>query len=505
MDWAAWQPWLIGALASGLMVWFVSRALFADKPTAGPRCLRCGHPFRPEQGLVCTECGWTARSQKDLLRTRRHWGKAATGLTIMLGAATVVRVAATGGNPLILAPDRLLTAMLRFDPISVGGAGPVSIELERRLLEAEDDDPLIRTLTDRVVAGDAGSPPGSEAWFRRYGPLAARLRDGFVPLDSDGGRLLSTLPPGVTIDTPLIWPPDQPVPATLEIEDRWPIGVEAIVQLRWNDGEDAEPIERIGYRNLASNRRRHEFLMPPPTDWPADGEIEISVSTRPMSDRMTEGLNSGVAIEPEDPSPNPRGTVTTRLRRKATAPTAPPEWNLAAWTGDDAIRESIAAVFDEGLSRWPDSPRPFAIRFDPRRLQQEAFDGALLGFEVEIVERPEDGREIIRRRTRLWLPGGLESVTSEDRTWGWTISEEDTAGLAGAFDPNNTSTWSMRIRGVEELARRAFTKVAEDPAASSYDRWWSGTIERDLPRSTPRRRPFVRMWFHPEGVRIPTP
>ena len=504
MDWAAWQPWVIGGLAAGLILWFVSRALFADTPKNGPRCLKCGHPFVPDQGMVCTECGWTAPTPQDLLRTRRHWGKAAAGLSIMLGAATVVRVAATGGNPLILAPNQLLTVILRFDPIGVGGAGPVSVELERRLLEAEDDDPLIRSLIDVVVAGDFSSPPGSDAWFQRYGPLANRLRDGFVSLDSEAGRLLSTLPPGVMIGTPAIWPSDQSVPATLEMKDRWPIGVEAIVELRWLGAEGSDPIERIGYRNLSSNRRRHEFLLPPTANWPARGEIEVSISTRPMADRVTEALRSGVAVETDDPRSDLPPDVTTRFRKKVIRPTSPPDSKLLAWIGDDATDTSVTAVFDQGLRRWPESRRPFAIRFDPRRLQREEFSGVLFGFEVDIIERPRTGEEIVRRRTRLWLPGGVETSANEDRSWGWTISEEDTEGLSGAFDLANRSDWVMRIRGVEALARRALTKVSQDPTSTVYDRWWSGTIERDLPRSTEGRRPFIRMWFHPEGVRLPS-
>lgn len=505
MDWAAWQPWVIGGLAAGLIVWFVSRALFADTARNGPRCLKCGHPFLPDQGLVCTECGWTAGTPEDLLRTRRHWGKAAAGLTIMLGAATVVRVAATGGNPLILAPNQLLTVILRFDPIGVGGPGPISTELERRLLEAEDDDPLIRSLVEAVVAGDFGSTPGSDAWFQRYGPLANRLRDGFVPLDSEAGRLLATLPPGVAIGTPAIWPSDQSTPATLELRDRWPIGVEAIVELRWSDAEDSEPIERIGYRNLSSNRRRHEFLLPPAADWPAHDQIEVSISTRPMPDRVTEGVRSGVAVETDDQRSNLAPNATTRFRKNVTRPTSPPDSRLLAWNGDEASDASITAVFDQGLRRWPESRRPFAIRFDPRRLQREEFSGVLFGFEVDIIERPRAGEEIVRRRTRLWLPGGVDTSANEDRSWGWTISEEDTEGLSGAFDVTNRSDWVMRIRGVEDLARRALTKVPRDPTATPHDRWWSGVIERDLPRSTERRRPFIRMWFHPEGVRLPNP
>ena len=87
-SWTAWQPWVIGIIAMAVMLWFMARALFADKARGRPRCLRCAHPFVESQGLTCTECGWTARRPGDLLRTRRHWGKAGFALAVMLVGAT---------------------------------------------------------------------------------------------------------------------------------------------------------------------------------------------------------------------------------------------------------------------------------------------------------------------------------------------------------------------------------------------------------------------------------
>ena len=507
-NWASWQPWLIGGLACLVVIWFVVRALFGDTARDGPRCLRCGQPFRPEQEPTCTECGWVARSPRDPLRTRRHWGKAILGLSVLLAAAVVVRVAAMGGDPLVIVPDRLLAAMLRFDPASNrSSAGPISLELRRRLIERPAGDPLVGVLCDIVVRGDSSAPPGSDRWFSRYGPITEDLRDGFVAADSEVGRRLSRIPPAIGIEIPPMWPEDEPMPATLSVRDCWPLGTEAIIELAWA-GPDGEPIvlECIGYRNLSSTRRRHQLLLPPAREWPPSPALQVDVSTRSMSAAAVTRITAGVGVELEEDRPAVPIEMSPpiRLQESLAAPVALPETALTAWPGDRLVDDAVAEVFSEGLRRWPGTVRPFAIRFNPRRLRSSRLDGVLFGLEVEIVERTPGGEEFVHRRTRMWMPGGVAGDAEGNAIGGWTISEEDTAGLAGAFDPNNSSTWVMRIRGREDLARRSLGRMSEADAAA-HDRWWSGVVERDLPRSTEGNRPFIRMWFHPEGVRSPAP
>ncbi len=507
-NWASWQPWLIGGLACLVVVWFVVRALFGDTARNGPRCLRCGQPFRPEQDPICTECGWVARSPRDPLRTRRHWGKATLGLGVLLTAAVVVRVAAQGGDPLVIVPDRLLAAMLRFDPANDPGAtGPIALELRRRLIERPADDPLVDVLCDIVIRGDASAPPGSDRWFSRYGPIAEDLRDGFVAADSEAGRRLARIPPAIDIEVPPMWPQDEPMPATLSVQDCWPLGTEAIIDLAWSDSrEEPVALETIGYRNLSSTRRRHQFLLPPALEWPAVPTLEVAVSTRNMSTNTVTRIAAGIGVElEEDRSAVPSEmNPPIRLQESVATPGPPPEVPLTPWSGDEFVDNAVAEVFSEGLRRWPGTIRPFAIRFNPRRLRTARLDGVLFGLEVEIVERTSSGGELVHRRTRMWMPGGVTGDARGNPIGGWTISEEDTAGLAGAFDADNTSKWLMRIRGREDLARRSLARMSEADVAL-HDRWWSGTVERDLPTSTERNRPFIRMWFHPEGVRSPAP
>ena len=507
--WASWQPWVIGGIAATLILWYVYRSLFGDRARGKPRCLRCAHPFTPEQNLVCTECGWTASTSRDLLRTRRHWGKAFLGLLILFIAATFVRIQAQNGNPLVILPDRVLIWSLRVDPMDPIGRGPVSAEIQRRLIErAPEDgqaDSLVGLSLDAVIAGDSDSPPGSEPWFKRYGALALDLRDGFVESGSEAAQTLAMIPPRVRLDFPSAWPKDQPVPTSLDVRDLWAIGTESVIDLRWADAGDAPPIESIGYRNLASIQRRHHFLLPPPSTWPASGALEIQARTRSLPDSTVTQIRGGLVPQSLEISGVaddfvPGKTITRTIK-------APTDTSLALepWPGDEVTDQDIARIFDNGLRRWLGATRPFAIRFDIRRLDDPRYQGVLFGLLVEIVERPPTGDEVIHRRTRIWMPGGqdLTGGNGGRRSAGWTISEENIEGLYGAFDPRSTSDWLLRITGDESLARRGMANFDGKPE-DAPDQWWSGTVERNLPtEKISRGRPFIRMWFDPEGVKPP--
>ena len=176
--------------------------------------------------------------------------------------------------------------------------------------------------------------------------------------------------------------------------------------------------------------------------------------------------------------------------------------DAAAWTGDDSTDQAIRDMFAPGLRRWEKMPRPFAIRFDFRRAADERFDAILLGFVVDIIERQPDGTEAVRRRSRIWMPGGMGPNGNWRSRWG--ISEEEIEALARAFDPRPGSRWFMRITGDTDLARLAMASVVQqggDPAV--FTRWWAGSVERPLRTTEETRRPFIRRWFYPEGVRRP--
>ncbi len=515
--WTAWQPWVIGAVAVAVMLWFVIRALFADKARGRPRCLRCGHPFIESQGLTCTECGWTARRPADLLRTRRHWGKATLAVAILLIGAVSVRLIAMGGNPLAILPSRFLVMLLPLDPAGVQGRGPIAEVLRRRLVNEELSTSTIETLTMAVVAGDGTAFPPSDAWIRRYGLLADEIRSRHAPRESPNHARLLGLPPRIEIETPAVWPATEAVPASMTIRDWWPAGAEAIVTLKSREGgASTEAWHRVGYRNQASIRRRHHFTLPATSDWPTTESVQASLVVRTVDPETV--LASETAAWSDDET-----STTVTIDVNVDQPRDLPRPTLEPWKGDADTDDLIAEVFRDGLRRWAGTTRPFAIRFNPRRLQTESLTGVYFGFVVEIVERRAEGEEIVRRRTRIWMPGG-ESISARQRA-GWTISEEDTAGLEGAFDEDSTSAWVMRITGDESLAALSAALDGESGGEPSTDavagagagagaganqgggvgRWWSGVIERPLRTESAEGSPFVRMWFHPEGVTPPAP
>ena len=511
--WAAWQPWLIGGLAASLLLWYVVRSLFADRARGRRRCLRCGQEFAPEQGLTCTECGWTARHERDLLRTRRHWGKAVLGLLVLLGSAVIVRIMSEGGNPLVVVPDRPLVWMLKLDPAGVSGRGPVSAELQRRLLRrdraGDPTEPLVARLVDAITVGGPGARPGSEDWRLRYGGIASDVRNGFVDAESPLGVRLASLPPVIRIDLPTAWPSDEAIPARLDLSEWWPIGTEAILECRWKDRPEEPAWMTVGFRNLASIERRHQFMLPPAESWPESGEVVVSCRTRSMPPRWNALRESGLPLVEEtevDASGPPRAALDGVV--VLTAPT-PATLELEPWPGDPAADARVAAVFDAGLRHWPGTPRPFAIRFDLRPLSHESLEGVLFGLVVEIIEQPTEGPEVVHRRTRIWSPGSASNQlagTGRGRAAGWTISEESIDGLARAFDPENDSTWIMRIRGDEGLARRGLSSLSVAGSDAMPARWWSGSVDRPLARQTVSNgRAFLRMWFDPEGVKAPSP
>jgi len=537
--WTAWQPWVIGGIAVAVMMWFVVRALFADKARGRPRCLRCGHPFIESQGLICTECGWTARRPADLLRTRRHWGKATLAVAVMLAGAVTVRLIALGGNPLSILPSRLLVALMPLDPTDQQGHGPIAEALRRRIVNEDLSTGTVAALVEVVVAGDAAAVPPSDAWVRRYGLLADELRARHAPRESPNHARLLELPPRIEVETPLAWPADEPVPGSMTIRDWWPEGAEAIVTLRADGDEhgDSEAAwHRVGYRNRASIRRRHHFTLPPPSTWPESNAMQATLEVRTTDPEAAVAAEPGVWDAAEIAATVNAGVTVDR-------PEDLPRPDLMPWPGDEETNAMVAAVFRDGLRRWPGTTRPFAIRFNPRRLQVDDLAGVHFGFVVEIVERLPSGDEVVRRRTRIWMPGG------SSRGWrqraGWTISEEDTAGLAGAFDEDSESVWLMRITGDESLASlsaaiEGATPVVAgagvragvaagagqvgvgttditggtaddtpdrvgDGAGAETGRWWSGTVERPLRVESAEGSPFVRMWFRPEGVAPPAP
>ena len=175
-----------------------------------------------------------------------------------------------------------------------------------------------------------------------------------------------------------------------------------------------------------------------------------------------------------------------------------------AWTPVDRseLRDTIRAVFSEGLAVWASGAPRAGLRFDSRLTAGEEFAGTAIGLRVEVLE---DG--VVRRTSRIWWMGGSRSTTAAR----WLPSIEDPDAMARLFEGNAESDrrWSLRITGDERLARYAplpsgAPSQEPDSAEDAPRAWFSGVVEaplriergdmpapvrrwkvRDAPRATP--------------------
>lgn len=485
-------PVLIGAALASVVLWYVWRSLFGDRPRSGPRCLKCDHPFIESQSLTCVECGWTARRPSDLTRPRRHWIQATLGIAALLAGAILVRLRTTGQHPIELVPDPI---MVRLLPLGTGlGGDAIHDEIARRLAGGEFSPGSLDTLVRSLLAGDRNSPPVGDAWQVRYGPLLDRWRRTSASPANPLTAELLRLPADATLEVPTAWPSASPIPARLSLQDWWPPGTETVVDLRWASRPDAPPLHSVGYRNDASIVRRHQLTLPPAEAWPDPPVLSLSFRD-PRVVRL-----GGTEI---DRGPTAAGTASMATST-LTPPIGLPEARIQAWPGDASSTKTIEAVFRPGMQRWRDAVvRPYAMRFDPSPLAEPRYDDVLFGMVVEVLETPSTSDPIVHRRTDIWAVGGTSATIG--RRIAWDISEEDTDALAGAFDPETGSTWSLRITGREDIARRALGLLADRPADSTALRWWSGSITLPLRTTTRDGDPFRRMWFRQDGVQPPRP
>ncbi len=486
------MPAAISLLLALVLMWYVWRALFGDRPRSGPRCLKCNHPFTESQDLTCVECGWTARRPSDLTKPRRHWFQAVLGVVLLVGGATLLRLRVTGEHPIQYVPNGILVGLLPYGT-STGG-DLVHDEIDRRLMNDEFSENSLENLVRGLLDGDQTARPVGAAWQARYGPLLDRWRQGYASPGNPMTLDLLRLPADVSLEIAPLWPIDDPVPASLAFQDWWPVGTEVVVDLRWASTPDAPPLHSVGYRNDASIARRHQFTLPPAGAWPTPPDLELTF----REPRFARLGRTPLANAPE----------LTGIASKTISPLTPPadllEVALVPWSGDDAALGSIEQVFQPGMQRWTEAvDRPYAMRFDPRHLARDAYDDVLFGLVVEVVEKTRDAAPRVRRRTEIWALGG--SPETVGRRLAWDISEEDTDGLAGAFDPTSRSEWTLRVHGDETIARRALGLLATEDSMTTYRRWWSGSLSFPLRTTTRQNAPFRRMWFRPGGVRPPAP
>lgn len=487
-----WQPLLISGLLALVVLWYIWRSLFGDRARHGPRCLSCGHPFTKDQDLTCVECGWIARRERDLTRPRRHWIQATLGLLVLLLGAWILRMQSTGESPVRYVPDSFLVRLFPMVP----GDGVLQDEVARRLNDDELSTTSLETLVRRLLAGDDTAPPTGLKWQVRYGGLLDQWRQAYASPGNPLTAALLELSAAATLETAAWWDSDEPVPATLTLRDWWPLGTEAVAELRWASSPEEPPIHAVGYRNDASIERRHHLVLPPAETWPDPPVVEIAFRAPSLVRLAGESLETPTAATPDAPA--------AISRVELTPPIGGGSQPLEPWPGNDAATAAIQAMFEPGIQRWVDAEtRPYAMRFNPRHLADDEFGDVLFGFVVEVIERAPTRPPQIHRRTRIWAVGG--SPETIGRRIGWDISEEATEALDGAFDPESDHTWFIRVTGDEDVAGLARGLLADRKSVDGYGRWWSGSTTFQLNRATSDGEPFRRMWFDPGGVQPPSP
>ena len=483
MNGAQIMVWLIGGMIAAILIGYAMWALFGDTAKGRPRCPKCGHLSGKSDELRCPECGHKVARPRDLLKPRRHWGRAATALALLFISAMLINLQTRPGGLISMLPGQVLVWSISLD--GQNGPGKITNELKRRLLNQSLPDHAFESLMDRILNGDSASRPGSLEWQLRYGQLAVLFRDRvFAEGDPAADRLLSIMP-AIQINVPENWPADEPVPAMLSMKDWWPLGTEAMLKIR--SSKTGEVIDQIGMRNYATSRRPHPITLPAADQFSGDSAlgIEISIQTRrPVGEWSREDLSASV-LEWTEWNKESILPIEVDLPMDVAFDLEP--------ISDPEIDEAVRAIFAPGLRRWKGVRRPFAIRFDTRVANQPKIRDILIGTQVEIVERRPEGEERIRRRSHVWAAGNEGGQVIS----GWTISEEDTAGLARRFDPENRSDWLMRIQSDQSLAMRALAQAGGD--ASAYRGAWSGMVEFPLRVGEESSRTFIRQWFNEHG------
>ena len=485
-------PWLIGGLIAVSLTLYATWALFGDRAHGRRRCLKCGHPFGDLPGLRCPECGFEAKKDRDLLKARRHWGRATTALVLLFVSAFIIRAQATPGGWISIVPSHALIWSIAID--GRDGPGLITRELKRRLLANELSESASDALLDRVIEGDSAAPPGSDGWELRYGQLAMAWRDRILQPDDPRTDRFIRIAPMFNLELPDTWPANEPIPALLSARDWWPWGTEAMLELHWPgvDGQASEPIERIGLRNYSGGRRPHPIKLPPVAEWPEGGTagLKISVQVRRPDKPSTDDQLAGEEVTWTEWATPISQQLDVSRPLDGDAFELPPVRN-------EQIDSVVQRIFAPGLRRWKGRRRPFAIRFNTRATSDPATQDLLIGSLVEIIEQTPEGEEHVRRRSRVWTSGNRNRPVLA----GWTISEEDTEGLARRFDENNRSEWVMRVRGDRDLAVRALAQTGGNPG--DFQGWWSGEIEFPLVIANEANRPFIRQWFLEDGPPLP--
>lgn len=484
---ALWSLVLLAILAA--LVWLTTWAVFGDRDWRRPRCPRCWHDMSGATSMRCSECGFDVPTERALHRRQRRWLVAGLALIATLSLALYLRTSWFASGWTSMLPTRAAIWLLPWSD-SNRALADVREELGDRLLHGMLSTGNTKRLLEQVLAGDADARPGTTAWQDKYGRLLDRWiasRHSRQGASAGGGTSsseldeiharLERLPPVLTIEPPAIWIAGEVVPFELVVRRAMPTSVpqRLVVERTTLPASPSTPLPPTDVPVTLSTSHffmtRVPIFVAPLAAGAHSGSIvvrvEDQVDTGAWREAAVLDLPVDVLVRGSIPVPAPRPTTLdgfddpdgeflddAAIPSAATDRDAPREFlPLTGEALDDAVRAFAAP----GLIRWADGERRFAMRFDASSNTMAPLRGVALGVEAEILE---DG--VVRRRLRAWWTGrgGLR----------FEPPEEDLDALARANDADGR--WTMRVRGVRDLALRS----ALATRASGRRGWWAGEV-----------------------------
>ena len=225
---------------------------------------------------------------------------------------------------------------------------------------------------------------------------------------------------------------------------------------------------------------------------PVQGPVQDSVQEPGPAPAGMLPVQSPVQSPGESPGELPvqSGVQSGDLPVQTPVHTPGPAPRPRVWTAFDTpeLADRLRRVFDDGFLVWERGQDRYGFRFDPQQAVGDEFTNLLIGVVVEVLEG-----DAVRRRSRLWWPGGPRP---NGRGWStrWEIEFEDHDALDRLpREPGEAAGWSVRITGDRGTALRSLAIGGVD--AARIRGHWAGTLRfplviRPVMGEAPERRYF---------------
>jgi len=479
--------WHLGILVVlGFLTWLTTWSIFGDRGWHRPRCPRCWHDMSGATSLVCSECGSVASSERALHRRRRHWVVAFVGVAAMLALALQLRSDLSQRGWAWMLPDGLAIQLLPWAGVD-GVLREVHEELGERFVRGRLSPANAVRVLERISEGDDSAPPGTVAWYDKYGRLLERwfvmgraamvLEHGPSADFTSIEPALARLPPVLTLAPPAVWVVGEPVPFELVVQRPVMAGApQRIVIEGVTLGDRApavlppvdRPIQLTVMGNFAARVPLLLEALPAGSHlgslrarvesadgagvWSPVAHLEVPLDVR-IEERIP--VPAVRRASPEEPASHDSDAFVEEMAGLEEAP--PDAAGDFSGVSGGAFDDAVRAFATPGLVRWASGERRFAMRFDPSPAALGPMRGVALGVVAEILE---DG--VPRRRIRLWWTG-TRGIRFEP-------PEEDLDALERAN--TGDGRWSIRIRGDRSLALRS----ALSTRPQGLRRWWNGEV-----------------------------